>query len=114
MNRSAPAKANSLWPRSQGRTGGRADRYPAGATVPAVARAFTAFARGEFGTVIDAIEGMLPERERICGSRAQIDLVEFTLLKAYQSAGRLEDLRRRLAARRPGPRGIPVAGLATA
>jgi len=60
---------------------------------------------------IDAIEPMLAERERICGSRAQIDLVEFTLLKAYLAAGRLDDVRRLLQSRRPGPRGIPVAGM---
>jgi tetratricopeptide (TPR) repeat protein len=106
----ASAEARTLEMEEMVRTG----RYPAGETVPAVARAFTAFARGEFDTVIDAIEGMLSERERICGSRAQIDLVEFTLLKAYLAAGRLGDLRRRLTSRRSGPRGVPVAGLAAA
>jgi hypothetical protein len=51
------------------------------------------------------------ERERICGSRAQIDPVELTLLKAYLATGRLDDVRRLLEASRPSPRGIPVAGL---
>jgi hypothetical protein len=51
------------------------------------------------------------ERERICGSRAQLDLVEFTLLKAYPAAGRRDDASRLVQARRPGPRAITVAGL---
>jgi hypothetical protein len=89
----------------------RSGRYSAGPTVPAVARAFAAFERRDFLAAIDAIEPMLAERERICGSRAQIDLVEFTLLKAYLAAGRLDDVRRLLQSRRPGPRGIPVAGM---
>jgi hypothetical protein len=32
--------------------------------------------------VIDALEPIAGDRERIGGSRAQLDLVEFTLLKA--------------------------------
>ena len=89
----------------------RAGRYSAGSTVPTLARAFVAFQQQDFSAAIDAIEAVFPERERISGSRAQIDLLEFTLLKAYLSAGRLDHVRRVLRARRPGPRGIPVAGL---
>jgi tetratricopeptide (TPR) repeat protein len=92
----------------------RAGRYSAGPTVPALARAFAAFQRQDFATAIDAIEPVFGERERVSGSRAQIDLVEFTLLKAYLAAGRLDDARRLLEARRHGPRGIPVAGLEAA
>jgi hypothetical protein len=33
------------------------------------------------------------------------------LLRAYLAAGRHEDARRLMAARRAGPRGFPVAGL---
>ena len=89
----------------------RDGRYPAGHTVAALARAFIAFDRRDHDAAIAGIEGVFAERERMGGSRAQIDLVEFTLLKAYLAAGRHEDARRLLAARRPGPRGIPVAGL---
>jgi len=92
----------------------RAGRYSAGSTVPTLARAFAAFRRQDFPTTITAIETMFPERERISGSRAQIDLVELTLLKAYLSAGRLDDVRRVLRTRRPGPRVNPVAGLEAA
>ena len=76
--------------------------------------ATAAFQRRDFTAAIAAIEPVFSERERICGSRAQIDLVEFTLLKSYLAAGRLEDVRRMLQARRPGPRGIPVPGLKAA
>ncbi len=89
----------------------RAGRYPAGPTVAALARALIAFERRDYAAAIAGIEGVFAERERMGGSRAQIDLVEFTLLKAYLAAGRQEDARRLLAARRAGPRGIPVAGL---
>lgn len=86
-------------------------RYPAGPTVAALARAFAAFERRDFARAIEAIELMFAERDRISGSRAQLDLLEFTLLKAYLASGRLDDARRLLADRRAGPRGIPVEGV---
>jgi hypothetical protein len=88
----------------------RLKRYPAGPTVPALARAFAAFRRRDFLTAIKEIEPVMPERERICGSRAQVDLIEATLLKAYLGAGRFDDARRLLHARRPGPAELTVAG----
>ncbi len=89
----------------------REGRYPSGPVIPAASRAFVAFQRGDFSTVIDVLEPLLAESERIGGSRAQTDLVEFTLLKACVQAGRFDDLRRLVGARRPGPGGIPVAGM---
>lgn len=86
-------------------------RYPAGPAVPALARAFAAFRQQDFATAIGEIEPVMPERERICGSRAQVDLVEATLLKAYLGAGRLDDARRLVRDRRPGPGQLPVAGV---
>jgi tetratricopeptide (TPR) repeat protein len=86
-------------------------RYPAGPTVPAAARGFAAFQRGDYATAIKALESMIGERERMAGSRAQLDLVEFTLLKSYLASGRIADARRLVAARRPGPRTIPVASV---
>ncbi len=88
-----------------------AGRYPSGATIPAVARAFAAFQRGDHAAAIDLIVPMLPARERMGGSRAQIDLVEATLLRAYLNAGREAEAQRLLAERRPGPAMLPVAGL---
>src|SRR5712692_3453010 len=90
----------------------RNGRYPSGPLVPAVSRAFAAFERRDFSAAIDALEPIAGELERIGGSRAQLDLVEFTLLKAYLSADRLDDASRMLSVRRPGSSGIPVAGLA--
>src|SRR5580658_9435095 len=90
----------------------RDGRYPSGPCVPAVSRAFAAFERRDFSAAIDALEPIAGELERIGGSRAQLDLVEFTLLKAYLNADRLDDARRMLRVRRPDPSGVPVAGLA--
>jgi hypothetical protein len=90
----------------------RRGRYPSGSCVPAVLQAFAAFERRDFSATIDALEPIAGELERLGGSRAQVDLVEFTLLKAYLSADRLDDARRMLSVRRPNPSGIPVKGLA--
>ena len=50
--------------------------------------------------------------EHIGDSRAQHDLIEFTLLKAYLNAARLEEAQRLLSVRRPGASGVPVMGVA--
>ncbi|HVY16751.1 MAG TPA: hypothetical protein VHB27_16125 [Rhodopila sp.] len=91
----------------------REGRYAPGPYLPALARAFAAFERQDHAAAIDALEPFADESERIGGSRAQHDIVEFTLLKAYLNADRPGDARRLLARRRPGPVGIPVAGAAT-
>jgi tetratricopeptide (TPR) repeat protein len=91
----------------------REGRYGPGDTVPTLSRGFAAFLRQDYAAAIDAIEPVVRQIERIGGSRAQRDLVEFTLLKACANAGRLDDARRLLKARRPGPPAIPVAGLPT-
>src|SRR6185437_8407943 len=88
-----------------------AGRYPSGPLVPAVARGFAAFEQRDFPAAIAALEPVVGELERIGGSRAQLDLMELTLLKAYPGAGRGDAARRMLDARlRGGPR-LPVAGL---
>ena len=89
----------------------RNDRYPSGPCVPAVSRAFAAFERRDFAAAIDALEPIAGELERIGGSRAQLDLVEFTLLQAYAGADRLDDARRMLSLRRRGTSRLPVAGV---
>ncbi len=89
----------------------RAGRYPSGSIVPAAARAFAAFQRGDYAAAIDMIVPMLPERERMGGSRAQVDLVEATLLRAYFCAGQSEEARLLRANRRQGPTALPVAGI---
>jgi tetratricopeptide (TPR) repeat protein len=90
----------------------REGRYPSGSYLPALARGFAAFERGDFSTAIEALAPLAGENERIGGSRAQHDLIEFTLLRAYLSADRLEDARGLLSVRRPGACGVPVIGLA--
>ena len=89
----------------------KAGRYPSGSTIPTVARAFAAFQRGDYAATIDLIVPMLPDRERMGGSRAQVDLVEATLLRAYLNAGRVAEAKHLLSERRPGPAGLPVQGL---
>jgi tetratricopeptide (TPR) repeat protein len=89
----------------------REGRYPAAPVVPALARAFAAFRRQDYNAAIAEIAPVVAERERIGGSRAQTDLVDFTLLRAYVAAGRLEEMQAMLARRRPGPGPVPVAGL---
>lgn len=86
-------------------------RYPSGSYLPSVSRGISAFECGKFSAAIDALEPLAGQNERIGGSRAQHDLIEFTLLKAYLAAGRLEEARRLLTARRPGASGIPVVGI---
>ena len=61
----------------------REGRYPSGAYLPALSRGFAAFERGDFAAAIEALAPLAGESERIGGSRAQHDLIEFTLLKAY-------------------------------
>lgn len=88
-----------------------AGRYPSGSVIPTVARAFAAYQRGDYAATIDLIEPMLPERERIGGSRAQGDLVEATLMQAYLASGRDAEARRLAAERRKGPARLPVTGI---
>ena len=90
----------------------RDGRYPSGPLVPAVSRGFAAFERRDFSATIDALEPIVGELERIGGSRAQLDLVEFTLLKAYLAADRPGDAGRMLNGRGRGSSRLPVAGLA--
>lgn len=52
-------------------------------------RAFAAFRRGDYVATIDLIVPTLPDHERMSGSRAQVDLMEATLLRAYLNAGRV-------------------------
>ncbi len=90
----------------------RESRYPSGSYLPALSRGFVAFERGDFAAAIEAFAPLTGDNERIGGSRAQHDLIEFTLLKAYLEAGRLEEARSLINARRSGASGVPVAGVA--
>jgi tetratricopeptide (TPR) repeat protein len=91
----------------------RKGRYPSGSYLPALARGITAFERGDFSMAIDALAPLAAESERLGGSRAQHDLIEFTLLKACLGADRPEEAARLLRARRPGASGAPATGSAS-
>ena len=75
-------------------------------------RGFAGFERRDFAATIEALAPLAGQNERIGGSRAQHDLIEFTLLKAYLGTGRLDEAKRLLRARRPGASGVPVTGIA--
>jgi hypothetical protein len=90
----------------------REGRYLSGDYLPALSHGFVAFERGDYAAAIAALDPLAGQNERIGGSRAQHDLIEFTLLKACINAGRLDEARRVLGARRPGASGVAVAGAA--
>ena len=87
-------------------------RYPSGSYLPELSRGFVAFEREDYPAAIAALAPLARQSERIGGSRAQHDLIEFTLLRAYLNAERLEEARQLLVTRRPGASGVPVAGAA--
>jgi tetratricopeptide (TPR) repeat protein len=96
---------------SEGAKGAAAD------VVGPLARAFGAYARGDWPVAIDGLRPLLASHERFGGSRAQRDLIEYTLAGALIRSGRSEEAGRLLASRRPrnakeGP--FPLAGLAPA
>jgi hypothetical protein len=63
-------------------------RLLSGSALPAVADAFGAFARGDYGETIRLLAPAVDQFVRIGGSRAQRDLFENTLLAAYWRSGR--------------------------
>ncbi len=66
-------------------------RGPAQPVVALAAKGFTAFVKRDWQGAIDAFGAMLPDHERLGGSRAQRDLFEETLLAAYRHAGKSPD-----------------------
>jgi hypothetical protein len=91
-----------------------AGKLAPGGVVPALADAFAAYAKGDWGSAIARFEQALPETVRIGGSRAQRDLVELTLLAAYLKAGRPEAARALIARRVDRHPPVSVAGFAAA
>src|SRR6266446_3676431 len=55
----------------------REGRYPSGSYLPTLSRGFAAFERGDFFAAIEVLAPLAAENERIGGSRAQHDLIEF-------------------------------------
>jgi tetratricopeptide (TPR) repeat protein len=91
-----------------------AGKLAAGPVVPAIAEGFAAYANGDPDGAIELLELALPETVRIGGSRAQRDLVEYTLLAAYLRAGREEDARRLVSRRRDRRPAVEVTGYSAA
>ncbi len=85
---------------------------PAGDMVSGLAQALGAYARSDWEDAIAMLAPWMAAHERIGGSRAQRDLLEFALLGALLRSGRTEEARRLLILRRPVHAAAPpLAGL---
>ncbi len=85
---------------------------PAGDLVAKVAEAFRAFARQSWSEAVALLTPMMSEHERLGGSRAQRDLLEFMYASALLRQDRMEEARRLLLMRRPAKvNAHPLAGL---
>ena len=85
---------------------------PAGDVVRDMAEAFGAFADENWAEVVARLTPVMASHERIGGSRAQRDLVEFALLSALLKQGHGDEASRLLAMRRPRKAAAhPLAGL---
>ena len=89
----------------------RLGRYPEGGITQQAARGFAAFAAGDWAGAIARLRPLLAESERLGGSRAQLDIVEFTVLRACIEAGRHDEMKAVLSARRGHIGPVPVAGV---
>ncbi|MSQ54254.1 MAG: tetratricopeptide repeat protein [Betaproteobacteria bacterium] len=87
-------------------------KLPAGSVVYRLAEGFQAYMRGDWGGAISIFEAALPETVRIGGSRAQRDLVEYTLLAAYLKSGRADQAKALIVRRTDRRPRVPVAGYA--
>ncbi len=74
---------------------------PAADLVRSMAEAFREFAAENWTSAINHLVPTMAEHERIGGSRAQRDLLEFALVNALLKAGRGDEAGRMLAMRRP-------------
>lgn len=85
-------------------------KLPAGNVVYRLAEGLQAYDRGDWADAIGILETALPETVRIGGSRAQRDLVEYTLLAAYLKDGRAAHAKALIARRADRRPSVPVAG----
>ncbi|MEP6703088.1 MAG: hypothetical protein ABJB04_08850, partial [Betaproteobacteria bacterium] len=69
----------------------RDGQFPAGPVVAALAAAWQAFVARDWERVLRCLSPAIAAHERIGGSRAQRDLIEFTWLVAAAEAGHLRD-----------------------
>ena len=74
---------------------------PAAGPVQTIAKAFGELARENWAGAAEQLAGVMAEHERIGGSRAQRDLLEYALLGALLKQGQTTEANRWIAARRP-------------
>jgi hypothetical protein len=86
---------------------------PAADILVPIARGFDAFARRDWVAAVDAIRPVLESHERVGGSRAQRDLLEYTVTCALLRNGERDEALQLISSRRPanGKAGFPLAGL---
>jgi hypothetical protein len=86
---------------------------PAADILVPIARGFDAFARRDWATVVGEIRPVLETHERVGGSRAQRDLLEYTVTCALLRNGQRDEALKLISGRRPanGKGGYPLAGL---
>ena len=89
-------------------------RGSAGDMVPPMARGFKAYAAGDYSTAATEIEPLVDSHERLGGSRAQRDLLEYVVASAKLRGGERDAAQSFLSRRRPHNAkvgGFPLAGL---
>ncbi len=80
--------------------------------LPPMARRLEAYAQGDWTRAAREIEPLLATHERLGGSRAQRDLLEYVATSAMVKAGRAAEARAMIEKRRPqNGKGFPLAGL---
>ncbi len=86
---------------------------PAADMVAQLARAFGAFAKADWAEAAAGFGGVLAAHERIGGSRAQRDLIEYARVVCLLHSGKAQEARRSLQERRlrSGADGWPIRGL---
>ena len=85
---------------------------PARDLVSKMSEAFRAFAKQSWAEAIGFLTPVMSDHERIGGSRAQRDLLEFMYLGALLRLDRMDEAKRLLVMRRPlKADGHPVVGL---
>jgi len=89
-------------------------RGSAGDMIPPMARGFKAYASGDYRTAAAEIEPLVDTHERLGGSRAQRDLLEYVVASAKLRGGQRDAAQSFLSRRRPHNAkvgGFPLAGL---
>jgi hypothetical protein len=88
---------------------------PAADVLAPIARGFNAFARQKWDEVLHELQPILAVHERVGGSRAQRDLLEYTVTTALLRKGQTAEAQWLISTRRPqnGLGGFPLAGLSS-